>query len=437
MYTNLISQGILVLGSLGYVAATNPGCVHPCIQLPQGHHEPWLCPVGIPRPHYHIGKWPTLEEENLAKALIGPVTKQDPCGWQSDGKLCRASQNAHVTLSLVSSDPLTVKVKISNHDAYPITFWTRYSPLSQHAFDYEYFTITPLGHHSVAAKAQAPTPAGYRPETAPELSVISPGEALEADIVLTNPNHFFHKMVKDGGDIEIGMSGRWNGFWAATAPEVMNSDLGYSCNNIWSSLGLTWSAQNKLLLRFPKQHYVSSEPSYSVPKHGAEPETSAGNEPTYGDKSSRVGSDVADETEKSSSIEQSESTSPKDDAKPVSGQLATESPAAKSPAGESLPTESPGSAIPEDPASEEPGSNSASQCVTEKVATTPAPAEYGRTEEGLKLTTATQSWKTMASTTTQPGSARLEKRDCCPPPPDCPHCDGKGPYKEGCECKAD
>ncbi|KAI1048826.1 hypothetical protein LB505_012869 [Fusarium chuoi] len=435
MHSNLISQGILVLGSLGYVAATNPGCVHPCVQLPQVHHEPWLCPVGIPKPRYHSGKWPTLEEENLAKALIGPVTKLEPCGWQSDGKLCRASQNTHVTLTLVSSNPLTVKVRISNHNAHPITFWTKYSPLSQYAFDYEYFKITPLGHYAVAATAQAPPPEGYRPETAPELSVISSGQALEADIVLTNPNHFFQKMVKDGGDIEIGMSGQWNGFWAATAPEVMNSDLGYSCNNIWNSLGLTWSAQNKLLLRFPKQHYVSSEPSYSVAKHGAKPETSTGSGPTYGDKSSRVSSDVVDGTEESSSTEQSESTSPKDNAKPASGQLTTESPAAKSRADESLPTESPGSAIPEGPASEEPSSNSASQCVTEKATTTPAPALYGHTEEGSKLAKATQSWKTMASTTTQPGSARLKKRECCPP--DCPHCDGKGPYKEGCKCKTD
>ncbi|KAF4418823.1 hypothetical protein FACUT_11694 [Fusarium acutatum] len=462
MYSDLLSQVILGFGFLGHVAATNTGCAHPCVQLPPSHQEPWLCPVGIPRPRYHVGKWPTLEEENFAKALIGPITKQEPCGWQADGKLCRAAQNAQVTLSLVSSNPLTVKVKINNHDAYPITFWTRYSPLSQYAFDYGYFKIT-SGYQSVAAQAIAPLPEGYRPETAPELSVILPGEALEADIVLNNPNHVFHQMVKNGGDTEISMSGQWNGFWATTAPEVMKSDLGYSCNNIWNSLGLTWSSWNKLLLRFPKQHYVSSEPHHSVPRYG-EPETSAGNEPTYGEDSSRVSSDIGDETEATSSAEQSESTTPKDEAiseesyaggqptteSPEStspeneaGHSSTDSPAAESPAYGSLPTESS-----EDPASEESSSISTSQSAPEEVATTPAPfvALYGRAEEEPKATAATQGWTTMASTTTQPGSARLAERDCCDEYyHDHYHLKYKGPVKlsarsssadkEDCKCK--
>ncbi|KAG5748846.1 hypothetical protein H9Q70_008485 [Fusarium xylarioides] len=327
MYSNLLSRVTLGLGFLGYVAATNPGCAHPCVQLPQDHHQPWLCPVGIPKPLNYYGKWPTPEEENFAKALIGPVTKQEPCGWQADGKLCKASQNAQVTLSLVSSNPLTIKVKVSNNNAYPITFWTKYSPLSQYAFDYGYFKINAHGQQPIAAGI-APPPEGYRPETAPELSVIVPGQALEADIVLNNPNHVFHQMVKNGGDIEIGMAGLWNGFWSAAAPEVINSDLSFSCNNIWNSLGLTWSSWNKLLLRFPKQHYVSSEPNHSVPGHG-EPESSAGNEPIYGDDSSRVSSDIGDETEATSSAEKSESTTPKDEAKSkesyASGQSTTES----------------------------------------------------------------------------------------------------------------
>ncbi|KAF5239318.1 hypothetical protein FANTH_9977 [Fusarium anthophilum] len=381
MYSNLISQAVLVLGSLGYVAATNPGCAHPCIQLSPNHQEPWYCPVGIPKPHYHSGKWPTLEEENLAKALIGPVTKQQPCGWQADSKLCRASQNAHVTLSLVSSKPLTVKVKVSNHDSYPITFWTKYSPLSQYAFDYGYFKITAQGDQSVTL---APPPEGYRPEAASELSVILPGEALEADIVLTDPNHVFHQMVKSGGDIEISMSGQWNGLWATTAPEVMRSDLGHYCNNIWSTLNTTWSSLNKLL--------------------------------------SGVSSDVGHETEATSSADRSESTAstPKDEAEseesypseqPTKESLeytgpeneadysSTESPTAESPAYGSVPTESSGDAT-----IEELSSASASQSGTKQVAATPAPffAKSGRAEEEPKATAATRSWTTMPSTTTQP-----------------------------------
>ncbi|KAF4500055.1 hypothetical protein FAGAP_3766 [Fusarium agapanthi] len=438
MYSNLLSQAVLVLGSLGYVAATNPGCAHPCIQLHPNHQEPWFCPVGIPKPHYHSGKWPTLEEENLAKALIGPVTKQQPCDWQADGKLCRAAQNAHVTLSLVSSKPLTVKVKISNHDSYPITFWTKYSPLSQYAFDYGYFKITAQGDQSVATQAIAPPTEGYRPEAATELSVILPGEALEADIVLTNLNHVFHQMVKNGGDIEISMSGQWNGLWATTAPEVMKSDLGCYCNNIWNSLNLTWSSLNKLLLRFPMEHYVSAVPQHSEPRYGAKPEASAGNEPTYGDDSSGVSSIIGNETEATSGAEQSESTTPtpKDEAKSEESYASkqstkespeyaspdseadyssTESPAAESPAYGSLPTKSS-----EDPASEVPISVSASQSGTKQVAATPAPffAQSGRAEEEPKATAATRSWTTMASKTTQPGynlSARslaADEKDC-------------------------
>ncbi|PNP76590.1 hypothetical protein FNYG_10009 [Fusarium nygamai] len=423
MYSDLISQVILVLGFLGYVAATNPGCAHPCIQLPPNHQEPWLCPVGVRKPPYHYGKWPTSEEESFAKALIGPVTKQQPCGWQSDGKLCRAAQNAQVTLSLVSSNPLTVKVKVKNHDAYPITFWTRYSPLSQYAFDYGYFKINAYGQLPIAT-AIAPPPEGYRPETAPELSVIVPGEALEADIVLHNPNHVFHQMVKNGGDIEISMAGQWNGFWSATAPEVMNSDLGYACNNIWNSLGLTWSSCNKLLLRFPKQPYVSSELNHSVPRHG-EPETSVDNEPIHGHDSSRVSSDVGEETEATPSAEKSESTALKDKAKSeesyASGQSATgsseysspeneagysstDSPAAESPKYGSLPTES----------SEDTSSTSASLSDTEQVPTTPAPfAVLQKRTEEPKATAATQSWTTMASTTTKTVSPRLVRKDFC------------------------
>ncbi|KAF5570254.1 hypothetical protein FPANT_13783 [Fusarium pseudoanthophilum] len=327
MYPDLISQVILILGLLGYVAAKSSGCAHPCIQLPQAHHQPWLCPAGIPKPHYYYGKWPTPEEESFAKALIGPVIRQEPCGWQADGKLCRASQNAQVTLSLVSSNPLTVKVRINNNDAYPITFWTRYSPLSQYAFDYEYFKINAPGQQPTAAGI-SPPPEGYRPETAPELSVIAPGEALEADIVLNNPNHVFHQMVKNGGDIEISMTGLWNGFWSATAPEVMNSDLSFPCNNIWDILGLTWSSCNKLLLRFPKRHYVSSEPNHSAPRH-REAEISAGHQPIYGDDSSRVSSDVGVETEGTSRAQETESTTSKDEAKSkesyTSGQSTTQS----------------------------------------------------------------------------------------------------------------
>ncbi|KAF5658783.1 hypothetical protein FCIRC_12756 [Fusarium circinatum] len=417
MYSNLISQAILGLGFIGYVAATNPGCAHPCIQLSPNHQEPWFCPVGIPKPHYHSGKWPTPEEENLAKALIGPVAKQQPCGWQADGKLCRASQNAHVSLSLVSSKPLTVKVKVNNHDSYPITFWTKYSPLSQYAFDYGYFKITAQGDQSVTL---APPPEGYRPEAASELSVILPGEALEADIVLTDPNHVFHRMVKNGGDIEISMSGQWNGLWATTAPEVMRSDLSYHCNNIWNTLNITWSSLNKLLLRFAKEHHVSAVPQHSEPRYEAKSRASAANEPTYGDDSSGVSSDVGHEKEETSSAEQSESTAPNDEAKSEesfpSGQptkespeyaspdsqadsSSTELPAAESPAYGSLPTESS-----EDPANEDPSSANASQSGTEQVAATPAPffAQSGGPKEETKATAATRSWTTMPSTTTQP-----------------------------------
>ncbi|KAF5594118.1 uncharacterized protein FSUBG_9540 [Fusarium subglutinans] len=400
MYSNLVSQAMLGLGFIGYVAATNPGCAHPCIQLHPNHQEPWFCPVGIPRPHYHSGKWPTPEEENLAKALIGPVTKQQPCGWQADGKLCRASQNAHVSLSLVSSKPLTVKVKVNNHDSYPITFWTKYSPLSQYAFDYGYFKITAQGDHSVTL---APPPEGYRPEAASELSVILPGEALEADIVLTDPNHVFHQMVKSGGDIEISMSGQWNGLWATTAPEVMRSDLVHCCNNIWNTLNITWSSLNKLLLRFPKEHHVSAVPQHSEPRYGAKPRASAANEPTYGDDSSGVSSDVGHETEETSSADQSDST-PKDEAE--SGEsYASEQPTKESPEYTSPENEADYSST-ESPAAESPayGSASASQSGANKVAATPAPffAKSGRAEEEPKATAATRSWTTMPSTTTQP-----------------------------------
>ncbi|KAF5662267.1 hypothetical protein FDENT_13367 [Fusarium denticulatum] len=434
MYSDLLSRVTLGLGFLGYVAATTPGCAHPCVQLPQDHHQPWLCPVGIPKPRYYYGKWPSPEEENFAKALIGPVIKQEPCGWQADGKLCRASQNAQVTLSLVSSNPLTVKIRINNNNAYPITFWTRYSPLSPNAFDYGYFKINAPGQQPIAAGI-APPPEGYRPETAPDLSVIVPGEALEADIVLKNPNHVFHQMVKNGGDIEISMTGLWNGFWSATAPEVMNSDLSFSCNNIWDSLGLTWSSCNKLLLRVPKQHYVSSEPHHSVPRYG-EPEASAGNEPIYGDDSSRVSSDIGGEAEATSSAEKSESTSPKDEAKSeesyASGQpttksfkytspekevsySSTDSSGAESPAYGSLPTES----------SEDQSSRSVPQSALEEVAATPAPfvALYPRAEEEPKATSATKSWTTMASTITETLPPRLVRKDCC------------DKCKEDCKCK--
>ncbi|KAF5603263.1 hypothetical protein FPCIR_1459 [Fusarium pseudocircinatum] len=429
MYSDILFQITLVLGFLGYVAATNPGCAYPCVQLPPSHQEPWLCPVGIPQPPHYYGKWPTPEEENSAKALIGPVAKQ-----QSDGKLYRAAQNAQVTLSLVSSNPLTVKVRINNNDAYPITFWTKYSPLSQYAFDYGYFKISAPGQQPIAAGI-TPPPEGYRPETAPDLSVILPGEALETDIVLNNPNHVFHQMVKNGGDIEISMAGLWNGFWPATAPEVMNSDLSFSCNNIWGSLGLTWSSCNKLLLRFPKQHYVSSEPHHSAPING-EPESSAGSEPLYGDNSSRVSSDIGDEAQATSGVEQSESTAPKDKSKSdesyASGQPTAESSeyislekessysstvssAAESAVYSSLPTES----------SEDQSSTSASQSALEEVATTPAPfvASYSHAEEEPKATSATQSWTTMASATTKTVSPRLVRKDC------------RDKCKEDCKCK--
>ncbi|KAF5699979.1 hypothetical protein FMUND_14524 [Fusarium mundagurra] len=434
MYSDLLFRLTLGLGFLGYVAATNPGCAHPCVQLPQDHQQPWLCPVGIPKPRSYYGKWPTPEEENLAKALIGPVIKQEPCGWQADGKLCRASQNAQVTLSLVSSNPLTIKVRINNNDAYPMTFWTRYSPLSQYAFDYGYFKINVPGQQPIAAGI-APPPEGYRPETAPELSVIVPGEALEADIVLNNPNNVFHQMVKNGGDIEISMAGLWNGFWSAAAPEVMNSDLSFSCDNIWNSLGLTWSSWNKLLLRFPKQHHVSSEPNHSVLRHG-EPKTSAGNEPIYGDDLSPVSSNIGDEAEATSSAEKSKSTTLKDEAKSeesyASGQSATESSEYTSPEKEAS-YSSTDSSVAESPAygllptesSEDRSSTSASQFAPEEAATTPAPlgALYPRAEEEPKATALTQSWTTMASTTTKTVSPRLVRKDCC------------DKCKEDCKCK--
>ncbi|KAH7151523.1 hypothetical protein DER46DRAFT_665515 [Fusarium sp. MPI-SDFR-AT-0072] len=437
MYSHLLSQAILVFGFLGCIVAAVPDCSHPCIQLPPGHQEDWICPIGIPKPRYHSGKWPTLEEETYAKALIGPVSKQESCGWKADGHLCRAAQNAHVTLSLITSNPLTIKVKINNHDAYPITFWKKYSPLSECAFEQGYFKIT-QGHQFAAA--YAPPPEGYRPDTAPELAVINPGEALEQDIILTDPNHVFHQMVKTGGDIEVSMSGQWNGFWATSAPEVMKSDLGFGCKNIWSSLGLSWSSSNKLLLRFPKEHYVSSEPVHDTPRSGAEPEASPDNEPTYPIDSSPVSSDIGDETEATSTAESSESTTPKDEAESEESYASeqpttespedvnpeneadyssTESPAAESSASESLSTETSGSASPEDPASEEPSSTSASQSDTEQVTTTPEPSATleESSEEETNATAATPNWTTMASTTAQPVFVRSAegvsgKEDC-------------------------
>ncbi|KAF5637834.1 hypothetical protein F52700_4536 [Fusarium sp. NRRL 52700] len=435
MYSNLLIQAILGLRFPGSVAATSSGCAYPCAQIPPEPHEPWLCPIGIARPHYYTGNWPTLEEENLAKALIGPVIKQQPCGWQADAKLCRAAQNTHISLSLVTSNPLTVKVKVNNHGGYPITFWTRYSPLSQYAFDYGYFKIATHGQQSVTAEAYPHPPQGYRPDYAPELSVVLPGEALEADIVLTNLNHVFHQLVKNGGDIEISMSGQWNGFWPTIASEVMHSNLGHACNNIWNSLGLTWSSSNKLLLRFPKEHHVSSTPQYSIPKYEAEPDTSVGSKPTYPSDSSLVS---RDETKGASSDEQSESKTQKDGPKSeesyTSGQPTTESPeytsladeagssSTDSPAPESsaygsLPTEPSELAFPKDTASEDSSSTSASQSAPEEAATTPGPFALlpKRTEQQLKTTSATKNWTTMASTTTERRFARSAaacKEDC-------------------------
>ncbi|EXK36597.1 hypothetical protein FOMG_09770 [Fusarium oxysporum f. sp. melonis 26406] len=422
MYSHLLSQVILVLGFLGCIVAAAPDCSHPCIQLPPDHQEDWICPIGTPKPRYHSGKWPTIEEEAYAKALIGPVSKQDSCGWKADGHLCRAAQNTHVTLSLVASNPLIIKAKVNNHDAYPITFWKKYSPLSEYAFEQGYFKIT-QGHQFAAA--YAPPPEGYRPDTAPELAVINPGEALEQDIVLADPNHVFHQMVKTGGDIEVSMSGQWNGFWATTAPEVMKSDLGFACKNIWSSLGLSWSSGNKLLLRFPKDHYVSSGPVHDTPRSEAEPEASPDNGPTYPNNSSPVSSDIGDETEATSTAESSEPMTPKDEAEPeenyASEQPTTESPeyvspknkadysSSESPASESrasepLLTEPSGSVSPEDLASGDPSSTSASQSDTEQVSTTPAPsaALEERSEEETHATAATQNWTAVASTTAQP-----------------------------------
>ncbi|KAF5561804.1 hypothetical protein FNAPI_3492 [Fusarium napiforme] len=247
----------------------------------------------------------------------------------------------------------------------------------------------------------APPPEGYMPETAPDLSVIRPGESLEADIVLSNPNHVFHQMVKNGGDIEISMTERWNGFWLATAPE---------------------------------QPYVSSEPNHFAPSHG-EPETSDGNKPIYGDDSSRVSSDVRVETEATSRAEQSESTTSKDKAKSkesyTSGQSttksseyrspenetrysSTDSKAAESPKHGSLPIES----------SEDTRSTGASLSNTEKVATTPAPfAVLQKRAEEPKATDAMQSWTTMASKTTKTVSPRLVQKDC------------RDKCNEDCKCK--
>ncbi|KAJ4049175.1 hypothetical protein NW756_006397 [Fusarium oxysporum] len=419
MYSHLLSQVILILGFLGCIVAAAPDCSHPCIQCPPGHQEDWICPIGIPKPRYHSGKWPTIEEEAYAKALIGPVPKQDSCGWKADGHLCRAALNTHVTLSLVASNPLTIKVKVNNHDAYPITFWKKYSPLSEYAFEQGYFKIT-QGHQFAAA--YAPPPEGYRPDTAPELAVINPGEALEQDIVLTDPNHVFHQMVKTGGDIEVSMSGQWNGFWATTAPEVMKSDLGFACKNIWSSLGLNWSSWNKLLLRFPKDHYVSSGPVHDNPRSEAESEASPDSGPTYPNNSSPVSSDIGDETEAASTAESSGPTTPKDEAEPEESYASeqpttespeyvspenkadyssTESPASESRASEPLLTEPSGSVSPEDLASGDPSSTSASQFDTEQFSTTTTQSTALKEEE-THATAATQNWTKMASTTAQP-----------------------------------
>ncbi|KAF4951349.1 hypothetical protein FGADI_7547 [Fusarium gaditjirri] len=362
---------ILVLGLMGcIVAAAAPDCSHPCTP---GHQEEWICPIGIPKPRYHSGKWPTLEEEYFAKALIGPVSKQKSCGWEAEGSLCRAARNTHVTLSLVTLHPLTIKVKVGNYDTNPITFWTKYSPLSPHAFELGYLKITDGNQH---VTGYAPQPEGYRPDTAPELSVISPGEALENDIVLTDQNHFLRQMMKTGGEVKVSMSGQWNGFWATTAPEVMKSDLGFACKNIWNSLGLSWSSKNELLVQFPQHHSASS----------------------YHHHSSHVSSDLPDETEATSKADSSESTTPKDDAGQKEGH-----------AGEQPAAESPESVSPDDSSSK-----NVSQSDTEEIEATSAPsaAPQGRSEEKANAVAAAPSPKTMASTTLQPVRSACCKEGC-------------------------
>ncbi|KAF5987929.1 hypothetical protein FCOIX_722 [Fusarium coicis] len=167
------------------------------------------------------------------------------------------------------------------------------------------------------------------------------------------------------------------------------------------------------------QPYVSSEPNHSAPRHG-EPETSAGDEPIYGDDSSRVSSDVGFETEATSREDQSESTTSKDKAKSKQGYTSrqsttksseysspenetryssTDSTAAESPKYGSLPTES----------SEDTRSTGVSLSDRDKVATTPASfAVLQKCAEEPKATDATQSWTTMASKTTKTLASHLD-----------------------------
>ncbi|KAH7258969.1 uncharacterized protein BKA55DRAFT_491542, partial [Fusarium redolens] len=402
MYSQLLSQAPLVLGFLGVIVAAVPDCKNTNIYLleekdrfPALHQADWICPTGIPKPRYHNGKWPTPEQEAHAKALIGPVSKTDACGWKADGHICKATQNTGITLDLVAARPLTIKVKINNYDAYPITFWKKYSPLSESAFEQGYFKIS-QGEQFVVT--HAPQPEGYRPDDPTELAVINPCEALEQDIFLTDPNHAWHHMVKNGGDIKISMSGRWNGFWATSAPEVMKSDLGYSCKGIWNSLGMTWSARNTLTLRFPQDHYVSSEPTdnweYDTVKASAEapkPHVSENPEDEAEPEKSSASGQLATESP--------ESVIPENEAEPETSS-ANEPSSSESPTTEPPTTEPSASVSPEWPATEE--------ASTAEASTTPAssatPEEEA--EEETEATAATPTWATMASTTAQPVFSR-------------------------------
>ncbi|KAF9775896.1 hypothetical protein IL306_005964, partial [Fusarium sp. DS 682] len=176
-----------------------------------------------------------------------------------------AAENAHITLSLVSKNPLTIKVKIQNTDIHPISMWKKYSPLSKEAFSLGLFKFSDTVPGITFGAAQILHEEGYRPRDASELAQINSCEALEEDIVLactaehgkpTHPDNLWYEMLKMGGDTIISMQGYWHGLWPASIEDVMKSDLGVACNGVWDNLGLAWSSFDHVHLNFDEEHHA-------------------------------------------------------------------------------------------------------------------------------------------------------------------------------------
>ncbi|KAF4343759.1 hypothetical protein FBEOM_2261 [Fusarium beomiforme] len=283
---SLLFTILLILGLLRCVAAGAHNCngnrpsrkfTEMNYEHPQDLQGDWLCPTGMSKPTSWDGNWPTRKEEIYAKELIGPVTKTETCSWPSSnrltqpqrhwtakGHLYQAAENAHITLSLVSKNPLTIKVRIQNTDIHPISMWKKYSPLSKEAFSLGLFKFSDTVPGITFGTPHMLHKEGYRPRNASELVQINSCASLEEDIVLaaaaepgqpTDLNDLWYEMLKMGGNTIISMQGYWHGFWPAAIDDVMKSDLGVACKGVWDNLGLHWSSFDHVHVNFDEGHH--------------------------------------------------------------------------------------------------------------------------------------------------------------------------------------